>query len=241
MNVTKAAGITALALAGYDALVRPRMLGWGASRGEQHMQLPGDEIASGVPAHYTRAVTIGAPPEAVWPWLAQTGDHRAGFYSYDWVERFIFPGTVHYIEGTHSATRIHPKLQQVHIGDRVNTGSIGTKFAVGNPVTVIEPGRALVIGTWAFVLQPLPGRRTRLLVRDRDWGYLRAAAPPRFALLRAALGVIDYLIGEPLHFAMERKMMLGLKQRAESAATQRGPATSAANDGRRPASSRRSP
>jgi hypothetical protein len=130
---------------------------------------------------------------------------------------------VHYAEGTHSATRIHPELQEVHIGDRINTGSIGKKFAVGNPVTVIEPGRALVIGTWAFVLQPLPGRCTRLLVRDRNWGYLRAAAPRRLALLRAALGVIDYLIGDPLHFAMERKMMLGLKQRSESAATQRGP------------------
>jgi hypothetical protein len=108
-------------------------------------------------------------------------------------------------------------------------------------VTVLEPGRALVIGTWAFVLQPLPGHRIRLLVRDRDWGYLRAAAPRRLALLRAALGVIDYLIGEPLHFAMERKMMLGLKQRAESAATQRRTAASAADDGRRPTSSQQSP
>jgi hypothetical protein len=241
MNMKKAAGIAALALAGYDVLVRPRVLGWGASPGEQHLQLPGDEIAAGVPAHYTRAVTIQAPPEAVWPWLAQIGDYRAGFYSYDWVERFLFPGTVHHIEGSHSATRIHPELQQVRIGDRINTGSIGKKFAVGNPVTVIEPGRALVIGTWAFILQPLPGRRTRLLVRDRDWGYLRAAAPRRLALLRAALGVIDYLIGEPLHFAMERKMMLGLKQRAESAATRRRTAASAADDGPRPASSQQSP
>ena len=95
-------------------------------------------------------------------------------------------------------------------------------------MTVLEPARALVIGTWAFILQPLPGRRTRLLVRDRDWGCLRAAAPRRYALLRAALGVIDYLIGDPLHSAMERKMMLSLKQRAESAATQRGSGTCAA-------------
>jgi hypothetical protein len=238
MNMKKARA-AAVALVGYDTLVRPRMLHWGASPGEQHVELPGDEIAGGMPPAYTKAVTIEAPPEAVWPWLAQIGDHRAGFYSYDWVERFIFPGTVHYAEGTHSATRIHPELQDVHVGDRINTGSVG-KFTVGNPVTVLQPGRALVIGTWAFILQPLPGHRTRLLVRDRDWGYLRAAAPRRFALLRAALGVIDYLIGDPLHFAMERKMMLGLKQRAESAATQRGPATSAA-DGGHSASSRQSP
>ena len=63
--------------------------------------------------------------------------------------------TVHYIEGTHSATRIHAELQEVHVGDRLNTGSIGKKFAVGNPVTVIEPRGALAIGTWAFVLRPL--------------------------------------------------------------------------------------
>lgn len=228
-KTTKGAGIAAVALAGYDTLVRPRILNWGASSDEQGMQLPGDDIASGMPPQYTKAVTIQAPPEAVWPWLAQIGDHRAGWYSYDWIERFLFLGTVHYIEGTHSATRIHPELQQVHVGDPINTGTVG-KFAVGNPVTVLEPGRALVIGTWAFILQPLPGDRTRLLVRNRDWGYLRPGAPRRFALLRAALSVIDYLIGDPLHFAMERKMMLGLKQRAESAAAPRGPAASAAED-----------
>lgn len=241
MNKTaKAAGIAVVALAGYDTLVRLRMLNWGASSDERRMQLPGDDIASGVPAQYTKAVTIQAPPEAVWPWLAQIGDHRAGFYSYDWVERFVFLGTVHYIEGMHSATRIHPELQQVHVGDRINTGTVG-KFAAGNPVTVLEPGRALVTGTWAFILQPLPGDRTRLLVRNRDWGYLRAAAPRQLALLQAALSVIDYLIGDPLHSAMERKMMLGLKQRAESAVTPCGPAASAAEDARHSASGRQWP
>ena len=81
-------------------------------------------------------------------------------------------------------------------------------------MTVREPGRALVIGTWAFILRPLPGDRARLLVRNRDWGYLRAAAPRQFALLRISLSAIDYLVGDPLHFAMEHKIMLGLKQRA---------------------------
>lgn len=225
MRAWKAIGLAAAALVGYDLLLRPWMLDWGATGDECRMRLPGDDIPGEVMTHHTKAVTIQAPPEAVWPWLVQIGDHRAGFYSYDWVERFVFPGTVHYIDGTHSATRIHPELQDVHTGDRINTGSVGS-FAVGNPVTVIEPGRTLVIGTWAFVLQPLPCRWTRLLVRDRDWGYLRPAVPQRFALPRAALGVIDYLIGDPLHFVMERKMMLGLKQRAEtagSAAAKAGP------------------
>ncbi len=84
MNMNKAAGAATVALVGYHTLVRPRMLRWGASPGEQHIQLPGDDIASGMPPGYTKGVTIEAPPEVVWPWLVQIGDHRAGFYSYDW-------------------------------------------------------------------------------------------------------------------------------------------------------------
>ena len=163
MKKTLAAS-TAVALA-YDVFVRPKMLDWGATDDERHRALPGDEIVAGVMDHHTRALTIDAPPEAVWPWLVQIGDRRGGFYSYDWVERFVFPGTVHYVEGTHSATRIHPELQDVNIGDHIDTGSVGG-LAIGNPVTVLNPNRALVIGTWAFVLEPLAGQRTRLLVRD---------------------------------------------------------------------------
>ena len=150
----------------------------------------------------------------MWPWLVQIGDRRGGFYSYDWVERFVFPGTVHYVEGTHSATRIHPELQDVNIGDHIDTGSVGG-LAIGNPVTVLNPNRALVIGTWAFVLEPLAGQRTRLLVREHDTGWLRALATRRFGLLHGVASVVDYVVGEPLHFAMLRRMMLGLKERAE--------------------------
>jgi hypothetical protein len=150
----------------------------------------------------------------VWPWLVQIGDRRAGFYSYDWVERYVFAGTVHYIEGTRSATRIHPELQDVHVGDRINTGSVGS-FVLGNPVTILEPNRALVIGSWAFVLEPIADGRTRFFNRERDMGWIRLAAPRKSGLLRAAGAVIDYVVAEPLHIAMVRAMMLGIKQRAE--------------------------
>ena len=179
------------------------------------MRLPGDDIVQDVMSHRTKAVTIDAPPDAVWPWLVQIGDHRAGFYSYDWVERYLFAATVHYVEGRRSATRIHPELQELRVGDRINTGSIGP-VQIGSPVTVLEPDRALVIGTWAFILVPLNGNRTRLLVRERDAGWLRLLAPRAYGLLRALGAVIDYTMGEPLHFAMVRKMMLGIKQRAEA-------------------------
>jgi len=99
-------------------------------------------------------------------------------------------------------------------GDRIDTGSVG-RLRIGSRVTTCEPGRALVIGSWAFILRPLPGERTRLLVRERDRGWLRPLAPRRIGTLRAAGGLIDYLAGEPLHFAMVRKMMLGIKERAE--------------------------
>ena len=203
-----------LGVIGYDTLVRPALLDWGATDAEQRMGLPGDEIIQDVMSHHTRAVTIDAPPAAVWPWVVQIGDRRAGFYSYDWVERYLFPGTVHYIDGHHSATRVHPELQDIKIGDRINTGSAGP-VKIGNPVTVLEPNHALVIGTWAFVLQPLHGNRTRLLIRERDAGWLRLLAPRRSGLLRALGALIDYTVGEPLHFAMVRKMMLGIKQRAQ--------------------------
>ncbi|WP_052436241.1 hypothetical protein [Georgenia sp. SUBG003] len=212
-SARRAAALLPLLVA-YDLTLRPWMSFWGSTPEERRETLPGDEIAAEVMTHCTKAVTIDAPPERVWPWLVQIGDRRAGFYSHDRVERFVFPGTVHYVEGTHSATRIHAELQDVHLGDHIDTGSFG-RFSFGNPVTVLEPNRALVVGTWAFVLRPLPGGRTRLLVRERDGGYLRPMVPRRFALARAALGVVDYVVGDPLHFVMERRMMLGLKERGE--------------------------
>jgi hypothetical protein len=190
------------------------MLDWGSTSEERSRSLPGDNIVEPVMTHRTRAVTIDAPPEAVWPWLVQIGDRRAGFYSYDWVERYVFAGTVHYIEGTRSATRIHPELQDVHVGDRINTGSVGS-FVLGNPVTILEPNRALVIGSWAFVLEPIADGRTRFFNRERDMGWIRLAAPRKSGLLRAVGAVIDYVVAEPLHIAMVRAMMLGIKQRAE--------------------------
>jgi hypothetical protein len=77
----------------------------------------------------------------------------------------------------------------------------------------------LVIGTWAFVITRRDDGTTRFLVRDRDTGWLRRAAPRRSGLMPIIGGAVDYLVGEPLHFAMVRKMMRGTKERAEHAAS----------------------
>ena len=87
------------------------------------MRLPGDEIIEDVMTQYMRAITIDAPPDEVWSWLVEIGDRRARCYSCDWIERLVFLGTVHFVERTHSATRIHPELQEVHVGDGITTGS----------------------------------------------------------------------------------------------------------------------
>jgi hypothetical protein len=158
--------------------------------------------------HSTRAITIDAPPYAVWPWIAQVGYGRAGWYSYDWVERLMFAGR--YAEG-HSATWIHPELQDLREGDVVPFG-VGVRI----PVTAIEPEKYLVIGkSWAFVLEDLSDGRTRLLVRTRGPGWVRAPLQ-RIPVLRQIGAAIDYAIGEPLHHFMERKMMLGVAERAEA-------------------------
>lgn len=183
----------------------PGFRSWGTTDDEATQVLPGDDLRPNPWLQSTRALTIDAPPEAVWPWLLQIGDRKAGWYSYDWVERSV---GCRYVDG-HSSTRVVPELQDLQVGDPV-------WFAprVSIPVTSLEPNRHLVIGSsWAFVLEPLPEGRTRLIVRTRGgWMHEWLADHPA---LRPIGDVVDHVVGEPLHFAMERKMMLGIKERAE--------------------------
>jgi deazaflavin-dependent oxidoreductase (nitroreductase family) len=201
------------------------MLRWGATREEAAEALPGDELTPKPRVQSTRAITIEAPPERVWPWIVQMGIERGGFYTHDWFERLLFHAR--YVEGRHSATRIHPELQELKVGDLIPYG--GGAFA---RVHEIEPYRHLVAGE-AFVLRRLPGERTRLIVRCRGIGYISAAvraigsdAPLltralAFAVLRIP-GVellaraVDLLVGDPLHHYMEIGMLRGTKLRAES-------------------------
>jgi hypothetical protein len=208
------AGLIAL-LVGYALLIDPWMAGWGATAQERQRTLPGDEIVSVAAGQETRAITINAPASSVWPWLAQIGQDRAGFYSYRVLENLVgcqMP----------DADRIHPEFQTWKQGDRLwmyppdRAGGIG--YAV---LSSVEPERALAFGTWlagtsqvmpptaswSFILEPIDEHTTRLLVRGRGAG--RASR-----LWRA----FDRLVLGPMHFVMERRMMINIKGRAEGRA-----------------------
>lgn len=182
------AGTIALAL--YALLLRPRHLRWGAEEGDLERALPGDELMPAGGTETLRAVTIDAPPEAVWPWLAQIGQDRGGFYSYEWLEN---------LAGCEmrNAEQIHPEWQHREPGEMVLLHP-----AAGLDVTVFEPGRALALRGWgSFVVEPAGPRRSRLIARGRR-------RPGIFAAAYGALLEIP-------HFLMERRMLLGIKERAE--------------------------
>jgi hypothetical protein len=189
---------TAAALETTRRLVRTPVLTWGATEEEAGRSLPGDELLEDPAVVSTRAITIDAPPSAVWPWLVQMGSGRGGAYTYDWIENLFGLGM-------HSAERINPEWQNLAVGDVIP----GRESLQGMRVEVLDPERALVTrsedGTWvwAFVLEDLGGR-TRLLSRNR------------IAMPDPSLGDrIGMAVMEPGSLVMERKMLHGIKERAE--------------------------
>jgi hypothetical protein len=217
-------------IAGYVAIVRPRLRAWGLDASEAALSLPGDDLVPDPSAVETRGITIAARPQAVWPWLAQMGYGRAGWYSYDALDN-----------DNPSATELLTTLPELRIGDVVPTHPGG-----GFEVKVLEPNRALVLysdtalvksqaeaaqaagtdqlptnglkvsggllsasfpefaASWAFYLEPKDDGTTRLIER------FRARSPGE--------GVTAALIGEVMGtgiLLMTRKQMLGIKERVE--------------------------
>jgi hypothetical protein len=198
-----------LAAAGFAALVRlyrPWHLSWGATTAEALRELSGDEVVVHPTFNATRAITVDAPPEAVWPWIAQMGFGRAGWYSYDLLDNL----------GRHSADTIIPSLQDVQIGDLVPMGPGGGGLRVKD----LLPGEWLLwwdgagYSTWLWSLEQVAPGQTRLITRVR-MRYRWTHPSVLFALL----------LIEPWDFPMMRKCMLGIKRRAEtlSEADQRSP------------------
>jgi len=199
----------AAATVGYLRLFRPWHLRWGATTGETTRSLPGDELLKTPKQTATRAVTIEAPADEVWPWLVQIGQGRGGFYSYDYLENLIGCDI-------HNADRILPEFQQLAVGDKVRLGKEGYPFYT---VAAIEPKKYLLLrggdpeeepptveDFWLFYLDEIDADTTRLIARNqRDY-------EPTVANF-----IIWQVITEPLHFLMEQKMLRGVKSRVEAA------------------------
>jgi hypothetical protein len=187
-------------------VLRPWDTTWGASSEDIASPLPGDDLVPDAHYRMDHAVTIHAPADSVWPWLAQIGQDRAGFYSYDRLERLIG-------DDMHNADRIHPEWQERRVGDLVRAAQpdyLGGRFgsALGWRVAQLEPGRALVLDKrGAFVVEPIGDSASRVYIRMRGQGTPTLGG--------VALGPVTLLVFEPAHFIMERGMLLGIRARAE--------------------------
>lgn len=214
-------GAAAGTLAAWAITHTDRLRTWGATEWEVSAPLPGDELVGEGPLYRsTRAVEIGTAPEAVWPWLVQLGQGRGGLYSYDRLENLLGLDI-------HSVDVIVPELQDLGPGDEVRLTPPGTQPDLVFRVLRIEPPSLLVLGpegsqeeafaaglpyaVWTFALNPHPGPRCRLVVR------FQLQAPET----RANRAFYGHLLG-PVHFLMERRMMLGIKERAERPAPPQG-------------------
>ncbi len=210
-----AAGVTVASVVGYERWVKPWQQRWGATEEERTASLPGDELVADPAEQMTRAITIDAPPERVWPWIVQLGADRGGFYSYDWLEN-LFGLEIH------SADAIVTGWQELQVGDVVSASRDRT---AGWYVVDLRPNEALVLKVanmaagrplrrdeqlkweflWTFALRPTASRGTRLLVRERT-----AFGSALTRTVMAPVGMVS--------FVMTRRMMVGIKTRVERTA-----------------------
>ncbi|MBX7446968.1 hypothetical protein GR927_03100 [Mycolicibacterium sp. 3033] len=202
-DIMAAVGIAAW----YHVHLRPWMYTWGARDDEIAAVMPGDDMVEAIPSRpsprTTRAVTVDAPPAQVWPWLAQIGEDRGGFYSYSLLERAVGADM-------HNAAIVHPEWQQLNTGDTV---WLARRYgpAARQIVAAVEPGSHLVLvspadfdrldrgqkasGCWSFTLRP-DGDRTRLIARGSG-------------------GPVGHFWFDVPHFVMEQKMLRGIARRVE--------------------------
>ncbi len=179
----------------YRRMLRGPILNWGATAAEAHARLPGDELLEQADGVATRAITIDAPASAVWPWIAQIGPSpRGGAYTYDWMENLLGLKM-------HSADRVLPEYQHPQVGETLGYGANRMRFERIEPRRVLASRSEDGNWVWSFVLDEHDGE-TRLISRNRF----------RLPSLAAKVGMVPM---EPASLVMERKMLRGIKERAE--------------------------
>ena len=202
MKIRKSSLILGLGAFGvaYFALLREPVLTWGASEAEATATLPGDDLLTDADGESTRAISIEAPPSAIWPWIAQMGPSpRGGVYTYDWIENLLGLDI-------HTVDHVMPEYQQPEAGEEIGLGSNTMR------IELVDPERTFAFrsgdGNWLWSFNLIPdGDSTRLISRNRF----------RLPTFGAKLGLLPM---EPGSLVMERKMLLGIKSRAEGLATQ---------------------
>ena len=184
----------------YGRWLRRPILTWGATQAEADASLPGDELQPDSDGVATRAIWVDAPAAAVWPWLAQMGPSpRGGAYTYDWVENLLGLDM-------HSADHVLPEFQHPEVGDTIGYGTNRMRVERVEPEHVLAWRSEDGNWVWTFALEERDGR-TRLISRNRF----------RLPTLLSRVGMLPM---EPGSLVMERKMLLGIKQRAERLAVE---------------------
>jgi hypothetical protein len=202
--VAAAAAVIAASLS-YLRILRPWQLRWGATYDEISRTLPGDELVADPTFNATRALTIVARPDHIWPWLRQVGVTRAGWYSYDLLDNLARP----------SAREIIPELQDVAVGDVVPLSPDGKQ---GVQILALDLPRSMLWGTlpdttWLWVCEPRADGTTRLITRIRS----------RYRWLSPTIAFS--LLVEFADIWMIRKMLFNLRERAERLARAESAAT----------------
>jgi hypothetical protein len=183
----------------FVTVLHPWFMNWGSTSAERASVLPGDTAAP--EAYFTRAITIEAPPSAVWPWLMAIGQDRAGFLSNDYLEN-LAGGDIH------NADSLRSEWSQRALGDKVPMSGEAERTLAGDytmlTVRVLEPGRVIGDIPGRFVLQPIGDSSTRLLLREP------LAIPERAGYA--------WVVWDPMHFVMEQRLLQGIRERAEGRA-----------------------
>lgn len=172
---------------------------WGATAEEAAGTYPGDETAPNPLLTWTHGATIEAAPEQVWPWIAQLGDVRGGYYSYTFIENLVAGANLY-----HNAATILPEFQNPQPGDGMITGALRVAEVKTGQYLLAESEIPDMVWTWIWSIEPAAENQTRLVVHTR-------IQPPEMGGVSSIVGFVINAGG----FIMEQNMIQGLKLRAE--------------------------